>query len=256
MIAKLVVMLGKAEGREIPLPASQFIVGRGPTCHLRPHSEQVSKVHCAIGRRAGHIVVRDLQSRNKTYVNDEPIRGTVRVQDRDVLTVGPLKFRFSITDSPDQPVREDQVLWLMDSALDAFDVESTSDTVVMKIPSSLLEENDEEPRDAGDSHVLTDASAEEGDVRLSAGRYLRSYLDARKREATMRPVTVVGLQQSQIQFLDDLRAALQRGSEARLTTREEVLAVLIDAVVEMGHDFGAVGSLLELKAMLVGEREE
>ena len=31
---------------------------------------------------------------------------------------------------------------------------------------------------------------------------------------------------------------------------------LIDAVVEMGHDFSAVGSLLELKALLVGEREE
>ena len=68
MEIKLVVLLGKAKGREIPLPPTQFIIGRGSLCHLRPHSEQVSKVHCAIGRKPGNrVFVRDLKSLNKTF---------------------------------------------------------------------------------------------------------------------------------------------------------------------------------------------
>ncbi len=97
MDVKLIVLRGRAKDREIPLPASQFIIGRASRCHLRPHSELVSKVHCAIGRMAGNrVVVCDLKSRNKTFINGKPIAGSVRVSDGDVLTVGPLEFRFSI----------------------------------------------------------------------------------------------------------------------------------------------------------------
>ena len=57
--------------REIPLPSSQFVIGRKSECHLRPKSEKVSKLHCAIGRKGGRVVVLDLKSRNGTLINGD-----------------------------------------------------------------------------------------------------------------------------------------------------------------------------------------
>jgi hypothetical protein len=51
--ARLVVLTGKAKGNEVPLASSQFVIGRGANCHLRPHSELVSKLDCVIGRNGG-----------------------------------------------------------------------------------------------------------------------------------------------------------------------------------------------------------
>ena len=168
MEVKLVVVEGKGEGREIPLPASQFIIGRSSRCHLRPHSEQVSKVHCAIGRKAGNrVVVRDMKSRNKTYINGMPITGTVMVKDGDILGIGPLQFRFAIdTETPAQPLHEEHVLWLMDGGADAFDVESSSDTTVINLPPDLMNENERE-------ESATRLSSPKSEHGLSAGKYLR-----------------------------------------------------------------------------------
>ena len=60
MHVKLVVAKGKAKCREIPLPPTIFVIGRGSQCHLRPHCSRVSKLHCAIARWAAD----DLRSTN------------------------------------------------------------------------------------------------------------------------------------------------------------------------------------------------
>src|SRR5262249_47976308 len=62
MEVKLVVETGSARGRVIPLPTTVFTIGRGSKCHLRPHSLEVSKLHCAIAHWAGKVSVRDLKS--------------------------------------------------------------------------------------------------------------------------------------------------------------------------------------------------
>jgi len=79
MAAKLNVVEGKHKDREIPLPETIFLVGRDRQCHLRPHCELVSKLHCAIAAWAGKVRVRDLKSRNGTFLNGKQIDGEVNV---------------------------------------------------------------------------------------------------------------------------------------------------------------------------------
>src|SRR5947207_15876650 len=93
MKLKLIVLAGSKEGLEIPLKKDKFLIGRAKECALRAGSEAISRRHCAIVRREKGWTVRDLGSRNGTYVNDEKIEKEVPLKDGDELRVGPLKFR-------------------------------------------------------------------------------------------------------------------------------------------------------------------
>jgi len=180
MEAKLKVLVGQAKGREIPLPASQFIIGRDSVCHLRPHSSLVSKFHCAIGRNAaGDVVVRDLKSSNKTYVNNQPISGTVPAADGDLLGIGPLQFQLIITEDADpptrQPLTQEHFHWLMKEASDSFDLDS--DTTIVGLPAYEFDE-DQDAATEESSLVEPPTTERPGPVsrEMSAGRYLRDFL--------------------------------------------------------------------------------
>lgn len=246
MEVKLVVVEGKGEGREIPLPASQFIIGRSSRCHLRPHSEQVSKVHCAIGRKPGNrVVVRDMKSRNKTYINGMPITGTVPVKDGDILGIGPLQFRFVIdTETPAQPLHEDHVLWLMDGGADSFDVESSSDTTVINLPDDLMNENEGEE------------AAEQG---LSAGKYLRDQVRRAEQPtpataAEPSPLEAIVLEGQTAAFVDQLATGMRREFSTMIPTRNEIVHTLIDAVTELNLDPTTIHSLDDLKKAIAAFR--
>jgi pSer/pThr/pTyr-binding forkhead associated (FHA) protein len=94
MKMSLVVLTeGKLLGKSIPITLSQFIIGRDPQCQLRPASALISKRHCAVIVRGAKIFVRDFDSTNGTFVNDEPVKGEREVKHDDTLKVGPLTFR-------------------------------------------------------------------------------------------------------------------------------------------------------------------
>src|SRR5688572_26890531 len=92
MKVSLVVSQGVHQGKVIPIPASEFLIGREEGCQLRPSSPAISKKHCAIINRGGKIFVKDFGSTNGTFVNDEPITGEVEVKKDDKVRVGPLEF--------------------------------------------------------------------------------------------------------------------------------------------------------------------
>jgi pSer/pThr/pTyr-binding forkhead associated (FHA) protein len=101
MKVQLVVIRGKPEGKVIPLVGPQFKIGRGETCHLRPNSEQVSREHAEFTISGDTISVRDLGSRNGTLVNGKALTADAcRLNDRDLVQVGPLTFAVSILDIP------------------------------------------------------------------------------------------------------------------------------------------------------------
>ena len=113
MELKLVVLAGAKEGLEIPLKKDKFLIGRAKECALRAGSEAISRRHCAIIRVKDKWAVRDLGSRNGTYVNDNRIEKPVRLRPGDELRVGPLKFRVASVaaaeptpDSVPAPVQE------------------------------------------------------------------------------------------------------------------------------------------------------
>src|SRR6186713_3265613 len=101
MKLKLVVLAGAKEGLEIPLKKEKFLIGRAKECALRAGSEAISRQHCAISRHEAGYTVRDLGSRNGTYVNDKQITGEVPLVVGNELRVGPLKFRIDVMS--DQP---------------------------------------------------------------------------------------------------------------------------------------------------------
>jgi predicted component of type VI protein secretion system len=101
MKVQLVVVRGKPEGKVIPLVGPKFKIGRGETCHLRPNSEQVSREHAEFTINGDNVSVRDLGSRNGTLVNGKALTSEpCRLNDRDLVQVGPLTFAVSIQDVP------------------------------------------------------------------------------------------------------------------------------------------------------------
>jgi pSer/pThr/pTyr-binding forkhead associated (FHA) protein len=87
---------GKGEGKVIPITLSQFIIGRDPQCQLRPASPMISKRHCALLVRAGKVFLRDFDSTNGTFINDQPVKGEIELNHNDQLKAGPLSFRVEI----------------------------------------------------------------------------------------------------------------------------------------------------------------
>lgn len=96
---------GKASGQVIPVNLAQFIIGRDPQCNLRPASALISKRHCALLVRNGEVYLRDFDSTNGTFLNEEPVKGEVRVKNSDVLRVGPLQFKVAVEASQVAPAK-------------------------------------------------------------------------------------------------------------------------------------------------------
>jgi pSer/pThr/pTyr-binding forkhead associated (FHA) protein len=99
-LSLVVLTPGKMEGKSIPVTLSQFLIGRDPQCQLRPASALISKRHCAVLVRGWQVFVRDFDSTNGTFLNDEPVRGERELKDGDRLKVGPLEFRVAFEATP------------------------------------------------------------------------------------------------------------------------------------------------------------
>jgi pSer/pThr/pTyr-binding forkhead associated (FHA) protein len=116
----LVVVAGRPEGMEIPLPMPQFLIGRDPRCNLRPSSESISKLHCAILHKKDGVYVRDMKSTNGTFINNDRIFGEIKVKDGDLLRIGPLVLAFKIEEGvavagvPTGTDDDKAVSWLLD----------------------------------------------------------------------------------------------------------------------------------------------
>jgi predicted component of type VI protein secretion system len=97
MRLRLVVLTpGKMQGKALPISLNQFLIGRDPHCHLRPASPVISNRHCALLVRGNKAFVRDFESTNGTFVNDQPVKGQQELYHQDILRVGPVVFRVEV----------------------------------------------------------------------------------------------------------------------------------------------------------------
>jgi predicted component of type VI protein secretion system len=92
MHVKLKVLRGASAGKEVIVRGPRFFIGRSEECHLRANSDAISRRHCAITVQDDIVRIRDLGSRNGTYVNGTRIDGDHRLEMGDQLRVGPLEF--------------------------------------------------------------------------------------------------------------------------------------------------------------------
>jgi pSer/pThr/pTyr-binding forkhead associated (FHA) protein len=95
-LSLVVLTAGKQEGKVLEIKQPQFLVGRDPQCHLRPASALISKRHCAVLQRDGKAFIRDFDSTNGTFVNEQPVKGEVELHPEDQLRIGPLSFTVKI----------------------------------------------------------------------------------------------------------------------------------------------------------------
>jgi pSer/pThr/pTyr-binding forkhead associated (FHA) protein len=93
MEVKLVVAQGSQAGQEVPIPGRKFFIGRAEDCHLRPHSDLISRHHCVILVEDAFVAVRDFGSKNGTFVNGQRITSEVELKPGDNLKVGQLEFK-------------------------------------------------------------------------------------------------------------------------------------------------------------------
>ena len=65
-----------------------FLIGRSTDCGLRPTCPLVSRNHCELIVRDDYVAVRDLNSKNGTWVNDEPVVSERQLFSGDQLRLG------------------------------------------------------------------------------------------------------------------------------------------------------------------------
>jgi pSer/pThr/pTyr-binding forkhead associated (FHA) protein len=82
------------------LPSAVTFIGRRQDCDMCIPLSVVSRRHCEIYTEFDKLMVRDLKSRNGTFVNDESIDEAL-IKAGDVLRIGPLKFVVQINGAPD-----------------------------------------------------------------------------------------------------------------------------------------------------------
>lgn len=96
MKVKLKVLRGASAGKEFGISSPKYVIGRSQDCDLRPKSEAISRHHCAVSVRDGKVFVRDLKSRNGTFVNGERVLDECEIQSGDRLYIGQLVFEIGI----------------------------------------------------------------------------------------------------------------------------------------------------------------
>lgn len=94
----LIVIYGQDMGRRIQVSTEPLIIGRSPQCEVQVDQESVSRNHCRVRHHEGEFRVRDLDSTNGTYVNDDLIEAEARLRHGDQLKVGRTILKFIVGD--------------------------------------------------------------------------------------------------------------------------------------------------------------
>ncbi|WP_166825567.1 diguanylate cyclase domain-containing protein [Thalassoroseus pseudoceratinae] len=81
----------------LKISENPFIIGRGRQCGLTLEGDSVSRKHCAIHFRDDAYFIRDLQSTNGTFVNDQA-NDEVRLRAGDRIRIGNQIFKFLSAD--------------------------------------------------------------------------------------------------------------------------------------------------------------
>ena len=91
MLAKLVGLDATAPTPEVVISELPSVIGRSSEADVCIKDAWASRVHCAIDRDRQVLVVRDLDSRNGTFVNGRRIE-VAQLRPGDRLTVGVSTF--------------------------------------------------------------------------------------------------------------------------------------------------------------------
>ena len=99
MRASLTVLSGPLAGQTIAIPVGKLLVGREVDCHVRPDSALISRHHCVLLLDEYTLRIRDLGSKNGTFVNNHRIAsGETILIDGDTVTVGEMSCHIDLSE--------------------------------------------------------------------------------------------------------------------------------------------------------------
>ncbi|MBC8444890.1 MAG: FHA domain-containing protein [Chloroflexi bacterium] len=81
---------GTLSGQKLPISKRSILLGRGGAgheCDIVLPERQVSRVHAEIFLDQGRYFLRDLGSKNGTYLNTQPVIGAVELHDNDDIQI-------------------------------------------------------------------------------------------------------------------------------------------------------------------------
>ncbi len=130
MDINLVLLKKNGSHKFFPLPSSVTVIGRRHSCDLCIPLMSVSRRHCQLNYDDGVLKIRDLDSRNGTYLNGKRIDEAV-IQAGDSIKIGPLTFVLQIDGQP-QTIAEPDLAAQSSSRQDA----ATEDIVDEQLDTS------------------------------------------------------------------------------------------------------------------------
>lgn len=122
-----VVMTGRHKGKTLALTKPCTVIGRDPGSDIRINSTEVSRRHCEIYLHEDHLLIKDLGSRNGSFLNGDAIFSEIKMHAGDTLHVGPMIFELA---GKKQPAKKksaseaDVIDWLADDG-PASDADTT-----------------------------------------------------------------------------------------------------------------------------------
>ncbi|MGZ8667566.1 MAG: FHA domain-containing protein, partial [Solirubrobacterales bacterium] len=95
---------GPGAGKEVALEGDAVVIGREPGCDLVLDDDEVSRRHAEIRRTAGGAEIRDLGSRNGTWVDGTRISGPTPLRGGETVKVGRTSFDAKGEGAPTTPL--------------------------------------------------------------------------------------------------------------------------------------------------------
>ena len=99
----LIIQSGKHKGKKVKLADPEIIIGRDEEARIKIASSEVSRQHAILIPTDDGVLVRDLGSRNGTFVDGVPIQGEVLLRPGGSLSVGPLSFELAGAEGVKKP---------------------------------------------------------------------------------------------------------------------------------------------------------
>ena len=94
----LVLLVGPSNqvGRQWPIESENFIIGRAASANIQVEDKSVSKSHAKLVTAGGEVSILDLESTNKTVVNNEiiPPLNPIKLTNNDQIKTGNIIFKF------------------------------------------------------------------------------------------------------------------------------------------------------------------
>ncbi len=165
-MSALVIRTGRHAGRRITLPADrEVIVGREEGCTIRVPQKDVSRQHCILKSSGEGILLRDLDSQNGTFVNDQPIKGERLLSPGDVVRIGSTEFEVDgkktakSAPTPAATNEDDIVNWLAEDEGDQ-PAASGDTTIIPRTAASRMPSPDSLAASDTDTDLESDTSSE------------------------------------------------------------------------------------------------